>query len=1230
MIAPLAYAELDLMSNFSFLEGGSHARELVEQALALGLSAIGVADRNTLAGVVRAHAAAKKAGLRLLIGCRLTFLDGTELIVYPRDRAAYGRLCRLLSIGKSGVESHPSPLVGEGEARARSAWEEEGSHGPFHELTAALPVAANTNDDLDGPASPLILPPRGGPLLLPQGEKGLEPQGRWGSDNPIPKGECRLTFEQAAALGEGMIALARAPEAIDDAFEARLLAWRRAWPDDLYLAAAPLHRGDDRARLARLAAIGERRGAPMVATNAVLYHHFERRPLQDVLACIREGVTIDGAGFRLQAHAERFLKPPAEMARLYRGHEAALARTQAIVAACPFSLDELAYEYPDEPVPPGKTPQQHLEDLTFAGVKKRFPEGVPPKIMATIHKELELIRGANYAAYFLTVHDIVAWARAEPHKILCQGRGSAANSVVCYCLGITSVDPREQDVLFERFISKERSEPPDIDVDFEHERREEVMQYVYRRYGRHRAAICATVIHYRPRSAIRDVGKALGLTEDVTGMLASTVWGSYGHGVEDDHVDNAGLKREDPRLKLALALTAELIHFPRHLSQHVGGFVLTQGPLVETVPIGNGAMKDRTFIEWDKDDIDELKIMKVDVLALGMLTAIRRGFEMIERHFGDHWELATLPQGDAEVYRMLSRADSIGVFQVESRAQMSMLPRLRPETFYDLVVEVAIVRPGPIQGNMVHPYLKRREAWREARAQNRPFQLDFPAPHPEKGPPDELEKVLNKTFGVPLFQEQAMRIAMVAAEFTGDEANGLRRAMATFRHMGAIHEYEAMMVGRMVGRGYDPEFAQNCFNQIKGFGDYGFPESHAAAFAQLVYVSAWIKHRHPEVFAAALLNSQPMGFYAPAQIIRDARAHGVEVRHPDVNASDWDSTLEDPPIPPPLGEGDHPKDGGGDLAAARSMPKEPPPSLRDSSPRGGAVSSKDFNARLPLRLGLRQIDGFKKDWGEAIMAARATGGPFRSLDDLRERAGAPAGALDALAAADALNGLALGRRPGLWAAKGLPRAAPAPLFVAAGLEEADGSPPLALPAAPLSEEVVHDYETIRLSLKAHPISFLRDRLARAGAIPSATVDQIPDGRRAAVAGVVLVRQRPGSAKGVVFLTLEDETGVTNVVVWPKVFDQYRSVVMGARMVLIRGRVQRAPDSEGRITHLVAETVEDRTGDLALLSDAPLKPPRSHADGSTAAPERGEAAYEERMTHRHPRNVRVLPRSRDFH
>ena len=1092
-----AYAELDALTNFSFLEGASHPAEMVFAAHALGHAALGVADRNSLAGVVRAHSAAKTLGFRILIGCRLQFTDQSELIVYPRDRAAYGRLCRLLSVGKSAI---------------------------------------------------------GGPQDAAAGM--------------IAKGQCLLTFAQAAAHGEGMIALARAPERISGAFEARLKAWTKAWPDRLYMAAAPLHRGDDRARLNRLAQIAERTGAAMVATNAALYGGPERRRLQDVLTCIREGTTIDAAGLRLQANAERFLKKPEEMARLFRGHEAAVARTLEIVQACAFNLDELRYEYPHEPVPAGRTARQHLRRLSFEGLRRRYPQGPPAKVVATVRKELRLIGAIGYEHYFLTVNDIVAWARGREKPILCQGRGSAANSAVCYCLGITSVDPAEQDVLFERFISQERKEPPDIDVDFEHERREEVMQHIYARYGRHRAAIVATVIHYRPRSAIRDVGKALGLTEDVTGALANTVWGSWGSGIKDGHVDQTGLEKDSPRLKLALELTAELIQFPRHLSQHVGGFVLTEGPLVETVPIGNGAMKDRTFIEWDKDDIDELKIMKVDVLALGMLTAIARAFDLISRHYGYTPDLAMKPD-DPAVYDMLCKADSVGVFQVESRAQMAMLPRLQPRVFYDLVVQVAIVRPGPIQGGMVHPYLKARKARREAAARNQPFDIVFPKPDPRHDP-DELKKVLGKTLGVPLFQEQAMRIAMVAAEFSGDEANGLRRAMATFRHLGTIHQYEEKLVGRMIARGYDPEFAQSCFNQIKGFGEYGFPESHAASFALLVYVSAWIKCFHPDVFAAALLNSQPMGFYAPAQLVRDAQEHQVEVRPPDVNASDWDCTLEPGPA-----------------------------------------------KHRALRLGLRQIEGFREDWAKAIMAAR----PFAALDDLRTRAALPPGALDKLAAADALGSFKLNRREGLWSARGLPRAAPAPLFAAAGLDEADGAPPAALPRAAPSQEVVNDYETLRLSLKGHPLSFLRERLGRSGAISAKAYEGLPDGRRVAVAGVVLMRQKPGTAE-VTFITLEDETGTVNVVVWPSLFEPFRPVIMGARLMLVRGKVQRA---EG-VVHLIAETLEDCTGDLALLSDTGLlKPPMAPGDAAKSS-----RADRDSGSRRHPRDVRVLPRSRDFH
>jgi len=1090
------YAELGALTNFSFLEGASHPGQLVAQAHSLGLAAIGIADRNTLAGVVRAHVAAKEHKLRLLIGCSLGFTDGTELIVFPRDRPAYGRLCRLLSQGK----------------------------------TEALPGATDTRR--------------------------------------IAKAETRLGFQQACALGEGLVALVPAPDQPDAAFADRLAAWRRAWPDALYLAAAPLWRGDDRARLNRLA----RLGVPMVATNAVRYHHPDQRRLQDVLTCIRRGTTIDSTGFHLDANAERYLKPVDEMARLFKGHEDALTRTLDIVRACTFNLDELRYEYPDEPVPAGWTPGRHLVALTYKGARERWPDGIPAKVLTILKIELRMIRKLRYAPYFITVHDIVRWARTRPDPILCQGRGSSANSIVCYCLWITALDPMMQDVLIERFISEERQEPPDIDVDFEHERREEVMQYVFGRYGRDRAAIVATVIHYRPRSAIRDVGKALGLTEDVTTRLAGTVWGSFGAEIAEGHVDQTGVDRADPRLMLALELTHQLIQFPRHLSQHVGGFVLTKGPLIETVPVGNGAMADRTFIEWDKDDIDALGIMKVDVLALGMLTALKRGFDMLRDTYGirgpanGRIDLAQVPAERQRVYTMLQRADSLGVFQVESRAQMAMLPRLRPREFYDLVVQVAIVRPGPIQGNMVHPYLRNRLLRRQAEARGQPFRIEFPAPDPAHGSPDELRNILGKTLGVPLFQEQAMRIAMDAAQFSGAEANQLRRAMATFRHVGTIGTLERRMVDRMVARGYPPEFAENCFGQIKGFGEYGFPESHAASFAHLVYASSWLKCDWPDVFAAALLNSQPMGFYAPAQIVRDAREHGIEVRAVDIAASDWDCTLER---------------------------------------RGG-------RRRRAVRLGLRMISGFRRVWADAIADSRQAA-LFASMDDLRRRAKLPAAALDKLAGADALGGLELGRRQGQWVAKGIPKLAAMPLFDFAGLDEGDGAPPAALPRLSAAEEVVGDYQAIRLSLKGHPLAFLRDRLAAAGAVPCGDLAHLRDGRKVTLGGVVLIRQRPGTAKGVVFLTIEDETGTANLVVWRTLFVAQRAVVMGARLVLVHGRIQRGSADDGAVTHVVVDRFEDWTPMLGQL-DCRIQ------DEVAGGPSRG----------RHPRDVRVIPASRDFH
>ncbi|HRD77320.1 MAG TPA: error-prone DNA polymerase, partial [Hyphomicrobiaceae bacterium] len=785
-----------------------------------------------------------------------------------------------------------------------------------------------------------------------------------------------------------------------------------------------------------------------------------------------------------------------------------------------------------------------------------------------------LISELGFAHYFLTVHDIVRFARGR--GILCQGRGSAANSAVCYCLGVTAVNPAEIDLLFERFISEARREPPDIDVDFEHERREEVIQYIYERYGRHRAGLAATVISYRSRSAVREVGKAMGLSEDTVAALAGQVWGTRsGDALPAAYVRGAGLDPDDPRLAATLALTAELTGFPRHLSQHVGGFILTRGPLVELVPVGNAAMADRTFIEWDKDDIAALGLLKVDILALGMLTCIRKALVMIERHHGRRETLASIPREDRAVYDMLCRADSIGVFQVESRAQMNMLPRLKPRTFYDLVIEVAIVRPGPIQGDMVHPYLRRRSGLEPE---------DYPAPAPEHGNKDELRQILGKTKGVPLFQEQAMRIAMVAARFSDSDVNELRKSMATFRRRGTIGLLEEKMIGAMVARGYDPAFASRCFNQIKGFGEYGFPESHAASFAHLVYVSAWIKCHYPAAFAAALLNSQPMGFYAPAQIVRDAREHDVEARPVDVNLSDWDATLEPAPCP------------------------------------GGVA----------LRLGLRQIDGFKEADAQAILAARGAGGAYRDIEEVGERSGLGPSPLERLAAADAVRSLGQDRRQALWDVKGIPSGSPLPLFAWSEARAAGREPVVALPAMALSEHVVNDYQTQRLSLKAHPMHFLRERMSARRVQACRTLQQMKSGAFARVAGVILVRQRPGSAKGVVFMTIEDETGIANTVVWPRTLERFRSVVMGARLVLVEGRVQR----HECIIHVVASRIENLSSWLDHLSQMAeeIAIPIANAD-EVRRPEpgsaRGTLQTSPRLA-RHPRAERIIPKSRDFH
>jgi len=1113
------YVELGVTSPFSFLRGASDAIELVLQALELGMDSIGIADRNTLAGVVRMHSACKAAGLKPLIGCRLDLTDAPSLLAYPVDRVGYGRLSRLLSRGKM----------------------------------------------------------------------------RTG------KGACELSLSDVTEHQEGIAFIAWPTDDPDD-FERQLPRLRDAMPSLRHVAASWLYRGNDNARIERLDRIARAHGCTILATNDVHYHAPERRPLQDVVTCIREKVTIANAGYLLNANAERHLKSPAEMARLFARWPHAISATREFADSLHFSLDELRYEYPRETVPDGRTPQQHLEHLTWAGAHERWGQRIPYKVLTQLNHELQLIEKLDFARYFLTVHEIVAFARSLDPPILCQGRGSAANSAVCYCLGITAVDPATSDLLFERFISEERKEPPDIDVDFEHERREEVIQHIYKKYGRDGAGIAATVIHYRPRSAIREVGKVMGLSEDVCGALASTIWGHMEAELQDARAGDAGLDLADPHLKRTVKLAEQLVGMPRHLSQHVGGFILTERPLTETVPIGNGAMDERTFIEWDKDDIDELGILKIDVLALGMLTCIRKCFDLVARHHGEEWTLATVPREERQVYDMLCRGDSLGVFQVESRAQMNMLPRLKPRCFYDLVIEVAIVRPGPIQGDMVHPYLKRRSGKEP---------VTFPCPDPAHGPPDELEKILGRTLGVPIFQEQAMKIALDAAKFTAAEANQLRKAMATFRSKGNIEVLQDKMVGRMVQRGYDEDFAQRCFDQIKGFGEYGFPESHAASFAHLVYVSSWLRWKYPAAFACALLNSQPMGFYAPAQIVRDAREHGVEVREVDVNLSGWDCTLE--ASPPLQGRGSR---GGARLKpldAAEGAPEQASsPLVRHPPP----APSLEREGSLTLRLGLRQIDGLQREAAERLVAAR----PYRSVEELRSHGQVPVHAIQRLAAADAFRSMGLDRRAALWDSRALKAAPDLPLFAyAQARDEGAENQPAELPAMPLAEHVVNDYQTIRLSLKAHPMRFLREHYAARKFITADRLASIKDGKRLSIAGLVLIRQRPGSAKGVVFITIEDETGVANLVVWPDVFDKQRKIVMGARLMAVHGIVQRDPDSN--VIHVVARRLEDHSDMLRHLGDEAL--PSTLSQGDAPGSWRPPAA-------RHPRDVEIIPKSRDFH
>ncbi|MEM9838966.1 MAG: error-prone DNA polymerase [Pseudomonadota bacterium] len=986
---------------------------------------MGIADRNTFAGLVRAHVAAKEAGITFLPGTRLVFAYGMEVIAYPKDRSAYGRLCRLLTLGKRRTV----------------------------------------------------------------------------------KGQCTLFPADLEEYGEGSILIIDSTSTLDlDA----IVSLKKQFTDDLFIALAPLYDGEDQRRFAATKTLAAELSIPLLATGNVLMHRAHRRALADILSCIREKTTIDKLGLKALPNAERRLKTPFEMRRLYADYPDAMANSLKIAEACTFSLDELKYEYPEE-VTEGQDPDEHLRNLTEQGLQEKYPDGVPLKVRAMIEKELGLIRRMDYARYFLTVQDVVRFARSQ--GILCQGRGSAANSVVCYVLGVTSVSPELVTMVFERFVSEARGEPPDIDIDFEHERREEVIQHIYEKYGRHRAGLCATVIHFRLRAAIREVGKALGLSADAINALSSQIWGWSEKSIEEKRLDAAGLDRTDRRIKLLSTLVRELVGFPRHLSQHVGGFVITKGRLDELCPIENAAMEDRTVIEWDKDDIDALGILKVDVLALGMLTCVAKSFRLIEEWKGEAYTLATIPPEDPRVYDMLCEGDSIGLFQVESRAQMNFLPRMRPREFRDLIIEVAIVRPGPIQGDMVHPYLRRRRGEE---------QVEYPS--------KELEEVLERTLGVPLFQEQVMQIAVVAAGFDPGEADQLRRSVGTFRGSGDVGKFRERFITGAVERGYDHDYAVKCFEMLEGFSGYGFPESHSASFALIVYASAWLKRHHPEVFTCALLNSQPMGFYAPAQLVADARRHGVTVRPIDINCSTWDHALE--------------MDGKGGLA---------------------------------LRLGFRQLKGFREEDTYTITSRRGAG--YTSIQEFWTRTGLKPSAIVKLAEADGFAPLGLNRRQALWQAQAL-KDTPPPLL--AKLEAEEVAPTAPLPAPAKSEDVFEDYVSTRLTLREHPVYLLHKELSRSRPVLKASDQRsTPNNRRTMVAGLVTTRQRPGTASGVIFITLEDETGSLNVIVWPKVFERHRREVMTGRLLRIHGTVQR----EGMVTHIIAQRIEDCSPLLDTLGDA---------------------------------------------
>ncbi|AYD03070.1 error-prone DNA polymerase [Neorhizobium sp. NCHU2750] len=1121
---------------------------MVRSASILGLSGLGIADRNSVAGVVRAHnqicemkagfarhrAGGKEEGeegavepCRFHPGARLVFTDATpDVLAYPMNRRGWANLCRLLSRGNLRTEKGSCIL---------EEWD-------FLEWCRDMMLA-----------------------VVPDFSRA----------------------EDRSYLAD----LAR-----------RLVDYRQAFGKNMYLALSPTYDGRDPFVFASFAQVARQSRVSLIATNLPLFDLPLRRSLADVVTAIRNHVTVQEAGFLLAPNGERYLKPAYEMGRLFHAYPEAVANTAIFFGKLSFSLGELQHNYPDESVP-GETVSETLERLTWEGARRRYPDGIQPGVSQQIREELGLIKEMGYEPYFLTVRHIVWHARYELN-ILCQGRGSAANSTVCYCLEITEVNPEKSELLFARFISTERNEPPDIDVDFEHGRREEVIQYIYEHYGYRHAGLTAAVTSYRTRMAGREVAKAFGLSEDVQAALSSTVWGWSEDGLSEREAKVAGLDVTDSVTKKVITHAKELMGFPRHLTQHVGGFLITRDRLDEVVPIMKTAMPGRYMIEWDKDDLDTLKLLKIDVLALGMLTCLKKAFGLLEDHYGKALRLADLQKEnrDQNVYDMICRADTIGVFQIESRAQMSMLPRLRPRKFYDLVIEVAIVRPGPIQGNMVHPYLKRREDRRNGKP------IEYPSP--------ALEKVLERTLGVPLFQEQAMQIAITGAGFPPEKADQLRRSMATFKRSGRVKEFERDFIGGMLKNKYSEEFAKQCFSQIEGFAEYGFPESHAASFALLVFASSWIKTYYPDVFCAALLNSQPMGFYAPSQLVRDAREHGVTVLPVDINRSEWDNSLEE-------------------IDFNRAAIDRRHESMREV-----------IKTRYAVRLGFRQVKGLsEKDMAGKLVANRSE--TYRSVHDLWLRSGLDRASLERLADADGFASIGLTRRQALWAVRGLEvRSAPesVPLFQAAGREDLRSEQAVQLPLMLPGEEVIEDYRHLSLSLKAHPVSFLREEFRSMEITRSVDLLGVRDGERVTIGGIVLVRQRPGSARGVIFITLEDETGVANAIVWPKIFERYRSVVMGARLVKIRGRLQ----SQHGVIHTVVEHIEDITPMLGLLqrearrfaalrSDEALNSgggswrPRSQPTVQALSQRDDDLARSHSQTEADVRDAgRVMPRGRNFH